>query len=261
MIKPVTPTPLCTAPLYWITDDSIEFVGSSTLIEFRGSAFLVTCGHCTRFRESQNQSLLVGGSSPFTISRPILATINQNSPYSLIDLAIIRLTETEKENLSRRFQFVSEVDIEHSSASVQSDDFAVVGYPAEEGRSNTFLRERSSISFNVSALPAVFDHNFRQRSIDANPSWHLKLGFKPFLPYLREELGLKMRKLNGFSGGPILRCSEVGTWSLAGVSVQTYHRRAKLTLVGVSAKALIDVIRHWWDALEKNSEHDVQLIS
>jgi hypothetical protein len=166
----------------------------------------------------------------------------------LIDLAIIRLTEIEKQNLSQRFQFVPENAFEQSASSCTSNDFAVVGYPGNEGNLNCFHPATSTITCNVTSLPAIFDHNYRHHDIDAEPTWFLRLGFKPFMPYLRT-IGLKMRKLNGFSGGPILRCSETGSWSLAGISVETHNRRNKLTLVGVSAKAVKDVIRHWWDLL------------
>jgi hypothetical protein len=195
----------------------------------------------------------VGGSSPFEISRPLFATAEnagQNSAYKLIDLAVVRLTAIEKQKLSQSFQFVPESAIEHSTTSCTSDDFAVVGYPGIEGNLNCFHPATSTITCNVTALPAILDRNYRHHSIDTKPSWYLRLGFKPFLPFLRT-IGFRMRKLNGFSGGPIFRCSETGSWSFAGISVETYTRRNKLTLVGVSSKAVNDVIRHWWDLLVK----------
>lgn len=254
MTNQITPTPLCTAPLYWQSEDSIEFVGSSTLVECKDASFLVTCGHCARFRGMQSHSLLVGGSKPFQILRPLLATSqhqDHDSPYRMIDLGIVRLTEAERQNLSCRFEFVPETAIEGSGGAFPFSNFAVVGYPGIEGVPNLFRKDTSSLTSNIACLPANLDQSFRCRAIDAEPSWFLRLEFSRYMPYLRN-CGFKLRKLDGFSGGPILRSLKPDGWSLAGISVETTSpQRKKFTLIGISARAVKDVIVHWWDQLDQ----------
>ncbi len=241
-----SPSKQSAVPLYTDINGVYDFIGTGTLIHFRGQYLLISAAHCFDF--SGQHRLLVRGNPPFFINRPVHVT--QLSPgvsreADPFDFGAVSLRPNEVKNLSASMEFIPEDSIEGAITEDCSDDFGVFGFPA---RDNEVDNECLTLPANAIELPAKKNMKFRNLQTRRHPKWYLPLVFDP--RNIEKTIGTDFVIPSppcGMSGGPIIRYSSEGLRSLAGIV--TEHHRKRLTLLGLRSSVIRELLNKWWSEI------------
>ena len=236
-------------PLYRrIHGGSLDFVGTGTLIQYRGRYLLVSCAHC--FDDNGQHNVIVGAREAFAIDPTVIATqlppgVDRN--HDPVDFAVVELKPNEVENLAAYSAFIPENAIEGPILKDWSEDFGVLGFLA----SDNFVKAADrTLTSNAVELPAGKAHKFHDRRTQKHPTWYLPLTFEP-KKYLNSiQSGIDIQSPEGLSGSPIIRYTHNLFYSFAGIVIEHKAcRRKGQVLLGLRSRVIRNLLDRWWQRI------------
>ena len=251
-----TPTSerLSSVPLYAVTDpkeDTVEFLGTGTLVRILGRELLVTAAHV--IENGRKFILMVAGPKvPVILNRPALVTpvhpglTRDTDP---LDFCVIRLTPQEVDALQTRCRFVQWEQEALTDVPRIAWPHKITGYPDTD---NDAKRDSKTLPAHYLRVDAMEDRRVIRHAawpgVKAHPSRYLGLRYDPRLLEKRDSRP-KVSSLHGCSGGAIWRTDGTYTLGFAGVLIQCQSPKARRTgeriVYGFRAKAMDDLLRHW----------------
>jgi hypothetical protein len=219
-------------PFYLLTDETLSLDRTGVLFQAAGYKFILTAAHGLR---NYNPKVTIpcfahskSNQYPIPLSEATFYRTESDSEKGVRDIAAIRLTETQIEELPDWFQFLTIRDLGHESK-VDEGFFLIMGFPSHE---EWYRKEKWS---NPTPLPYVsmpitpdssslFDHNvhlamtFHKNSL----AWGAEVG-------TREEVALP--SIKGMSGCGIWKVIQPGIgikeWDVTNVRLVGIQHRCK----------------------------------
>lgn len=245
---------LSSVPLYALTDpkaDSVEFLGTGTLVRIQNRDILVTAAHV--IENGRKFILMVAGpEKPVLVNRPALVTPVQpglSRGTDPLDFCVIRLSPKEAEALQTRCRFVEWEQEALTDVPRIAWPHKITGYPDTD---NDPARDSKTLLANCLRVDAMEDRRVIRHApwpgVKAHPSWYVGLRYDPRLLEKRRARP-KVSSLHGCSGGAIWRTDGTRTLGFAGILIQCQSPKARRTgervVYGFRAKAMDDLLKHW----------------
>ena len=241
-------------PLYAATDpmtDTIEFLGTGTLVTFRGFDLLVTAAHV--IENGRKFILMVAGpEEPLLLNRSALVTplqpgqTRQTDPF---DFCVISLLPDEAARLRSKCRFIEWEREALTDVPSREWPHRFMGYPDTDNRPKIDIK---TLTANCLRVDAMEDRSVIQHAtapgIKRYPTWYLGLRYDPRL-LEPQSTRPKVKSLHGCSGGAIWRTDGSLILGFAGIVVQCHSPKPRPTgeriVYGFRAKSLDDLLSRW----------------
>jgi hypothetical protein len=247
---------LSSVPLYAKTDpteNTVEFLGSGTLVRFRNRDLLVSAAHVVE--NGRKFSLMVAGPRyPVIIDRPALLTpiapglTRETDP---LDFCAYQLLPEETEKLTSVCRFIDWENEAITDVSEANFTHKVTGYP---DTANDIKPTTKSVRVNCLRVDVTEDPNVIRHApwpgMKAHPTWYIGLRYDP-RSLERRETRPKVPSLHGCSGAAIWRTDKIRTLGFAGIVTQCLSPKPRRTgerlFYGLRAIAINDLLTAWID--------------
>jgi hypothetical protein len=254
---PLATGKLSTVPIVRVREDTglLDFEGSGVLLTYRNRHFLGTAAHVVDFPEGH--SAIVGACSPaIKLFGKIFQRNERHKPDSeAIDFAVTELNGTEASALAVDARFVSLDSATPYEPRYKHLCYALTGFLAND---NFADNSRSMLSANALQISVRRDHRSlkHDRARKANSHWYVEGIYDPqdarFDTWSPNQ---RPKSFKGFSGGAFYLddpfCPGVFN-QFAGIILECTRPdcRGQRILTGIGARAIIDMLRHWYPDLE-----------
>lgn len=248
--------PISCVPLYGMFDpntDAVDFMGSGTLVRFRGRPLLITAAHV--IENGRKFHLMIGGPNPpVRIVRPALLTPVQpglKRDTDPMDFCVIQLSSAEADAMQTCFRFIEWEQEALLNIPEKAFPHKTTGYPETANDVNV---ESKTLAVNCLQVDMMEDRNTVCHApwpdVKAHPFWYIGLRYDPRLLEKRD-LHPKVSSLHGCSGGEIWRTDGTRTLEFAGILIQCLSNKPRRTgeriFYGFRANAINDILQVWLD--------------
>lgn len=241
-----------TVPIYHLRKGVLEFEGSGVLLTYKNRHFLGTAAHVVDLEEGH--SACIGGSNPpvSLIDRVFQRNDRCGSLADSIDFAITELHKDEAQKLAEIYKFVSLDPTEPYKPRFEYLHYQLTGFLADDNHTSS---DGSRITANALSIVAKRDDvrqiRFQSERFSKQQWFVAALYDHRRLIFDKPEFNKPIKDFRGFSGGSFFLedafCPGVFK-QFAGVILECRQtvRNQKAAFVGVCARAICDMIAHWY---------------
>lgn len=244
--RPISTRVSC-VPLYAITEsNTVEFLGSGTLVLFQGRPILATAAHVVD-NGKKFILLLCGAETPVRLTRPCLCTPVRNGmtrQTDPLDLCVIPLTQEEAVAIYERCQFIDWKKDAVLDVPPNCYPHKIMGYPEIN---NIPTEHQNTLPANILRIDVFEDHKLIRHAgmleYKKHPRWYIGLKYDPSI-IEKQAAKPKVDTIHGFSGGSIWRTDGTRMIGFAGIVTESLppSRNGQRIIYGLRAPLMNDIL-------------------